>query len=154
FILAIAILPGAIQLEAQIFTPTLPPPAPPVQPSPNVNKPVRPPQPGAPKPGDVVNISGPQEADGPMKYVHGPKARLQTADYLLPADEIEYNSDTHEAVAKGNVYFESFEDGEKITAARAEYNTDQKTGMFYVVSGTYPNRIESRPGLLTTKNPF
>ena len=37
---------------------------------------------------------------------------------------------------------------------RAEYNTETRIGTFYNVSGTSPARIEARPGLLTTQNPF
>ncbi len=53
-----------------------------------------------------------------------------------------------------SVHFENFSHGEKLNCDRAEYNTESKTGKFYNVSGTSPARIESRPGLLTTQNPF
>jgi LPS-assembly protein len=89
-----------------------------------------------------------------MKRVRGPNARVQTADEFLTADEIDYNEETHFAEAHGNVHYENFETGEKIDCARAEYDTLEKTGKFYVVSGTYEDRIQARPGLLTTKNPF
>ncbi len=81
-------------------------------------------------------------------------AVVETADERLSADEIDYDEDTHFAEARGNVHYENFESGEKIDCARAEYDTQEKTGKFYLVSGTYADRIQARIGLLTTKNPF
>jgi len=81
-------------------------------------------------------------------------ARVETADSVLTADQIDYDQETHEAAASGKVHYESFVQGEKLNCDRAEYNTASKTGKFYNVSGTSPARVESRPGLLTTQNPF
>jgi LPS-assembly protein len=82
------------------------------------------------------------------------KVRIETADALLTADEVDYNTETKDAEARGHVRFESFSRGEKLNCERAEYNTASRTGKFYVVSGTSPARIEARPGRLTTQNPF
>lgn len=132
----------------------MPPPAVPVQPGPNPNLAVRPPRPTAPGPGETAKTSADQEeSDGKVLHLRG-NARVETADALLTADEIDYNQDTHEAEAHGKVRYESFSHGEKLNCDRAEYNTESKTGKFYNVSGTSPARIESRPGLLTTQNPF
>jgi LPS-assembly protein len=81
-------------------------------------------------------------------------ARVETADSLLTADEIDYDQTTHEAEARGKVHYESFSHGEKLNCDRAEYNTESKTGKFYIVNGTSPARVEARRGLLTTQNPF
>jgi len=154
WVFPIAFFCGAIHLEAQPSRLTLPAPAPPVGTGSNLNQPVRPARPDAPKPGDLADLNAEeQEAVGKMRILRG-HARVQTADDLLTADEIDYDEDSHFAEARGNVHFENFESGEKIDCARAEYNTEDKTGKFYVVSGTYQNRIEARPGLLTTSNPF
>jgi len=150
----ILLLCGAIHLEAQTFRPTLDPPPAPIQAGPNPNQPVKPPRPGAPAPGDSADIkSDTQEIEGSKKRARG-HVRVQTSDVLLTADEVDYDQDTHIAEARGNVHFEDFDSGEKLDCARAEYNTAEKTGKFYVVSGTYAPRIEARPGLLTTNNPF
>lgn len=141
-------------LQAQTFRPTLPPPAAPVQPGPNPNAAIRPPRPTAPGPGETAKTQGDQqESDGKVLHLRG-NARVETADALLTADEIDYDQATHEAVARGKVHYESFSHGEKLNCDRAEYNTDSKTGKFYNVSGTSPPRVESRKGLLTTQNPF
>jgi len=79
---------------------------------------------------------------------------IETAEMILKADEIDYNDVTHDAEARGHVHFEHFTRGEKLDCDRAEYNTEEETGKFYNVSGSAPVRVEARPGLLTTKNPF
>jgi len=94
-----------------------------------------------------------QESDGKLLHLRG-NARVETADTMLTADEIDYNEETHQADARGKVHFESFSHGEKLNCDRAEYNTESKTGKFYNVSGTSPARVEARRGLLTTQNPF
>ncbi len=73
---------------------------------------------------------------------------------LLKADEIDFNRETGNAEARGHVRFEHYVKGEKLNASRGEYNIDEHTGKFYDVSGTSPAKIDSRPGLLTTSNPF
>lgn len=88
-----------------------------------------------------------------MLHLRG-NARVETADAVLTADEIDYNQETHEAEARGKVHYESFSHGEKLDCERAEYNTESKTGKFYKVHGTSPARVEARRGLLTTQNPF
>lgn len=80
--------------------------------------------------------------------------RVETTDMLMRADEVDYNTDTGEVNARGHVYFENFQRGEKINCDRADYNIESETGKFYVVTGTSTPVIHTRPGLLTTTNPF
>ncbi len=142
------------RLAAQTYRPTLPPPTVPVQPGPNPNTAIRPARPDAPGAGEVAKTKADQEeSDGKLLHLRG-NARVETADALLTADEIDYNQETHDAVANGKVHYESFAHGEKLNCDRAEYNTESKTGKFYNVSGTSPARVEARRGLLTTQNPF
>ncbi|MBZ5634020.1 MAG: LPS assembly protein LptD [Acidobacteriia bacterium] len=115
---------------------------------------VRPPRPGAPGPGEVAKASADQqESDGKILHLRG-NARVETADDLLTADEIDYDETTHQAEARGHVHLESFSHGQKMNCDRAEYNTETRTGKFYNVSGTSAARVEARRGLLTTQNPF
>lgn len=94
-----------------------------------------------------------QEAEGQKYHLRG-RAEVETSDILLQADEIDYNRETGEAVARGHVRFEQFDTGEKLQASRVEYNLEEKTGKFFDVSGTSPAKIDARPGVLTTSNPF
>lgn len=115
---------------------------------------VRPPRPTAPGPGEEAKTKADQEElDGKVWHLRG-NARVETADDLLTADEIDYNEETHQAEARGKVHMESFSHGQKLSCDRAEYNTQTHIGKFYNVTGTSPARIEARPGLLTTQNPF
>jgi len=81
-------------------------------------------------------------------------AQVETVDALLRADEIDYNEATGYVEARGNASYESFDRGEEIQAERIEYWLRENTGKFYVVRGSAPTKIEYRPGLLTTNNPF
>lgn len=94
-----------------------------------------------------------QDSNGPWRYLHH-AAKIETAEMLITADEIQYNSDTDWAYAHGHVHLEHFENGEKLDADHGEYNLKTEEGKFYVVSGTSPAKVMSSPGLLTTTNPF
>ena len=144
------IAPAAAQTLRPSYLPGLaPPPAPAFAPK-NPLKPIRP---NAPGPNDVRVFAVSQEADGSKYHLRG-RAEVETSDMLLEADEIDYDRDTGDAEARGNVRFQHFVNGEKLNASRAEYNVDDETGKFFDVSGTSPAKIDARPGLLTTFNPF
>ena len=145
----------AIGLGAQTYRPGLPSPPPPAGLSPNPNQPVRLPREGAPGEGEeaIITALGSQEHDGPVLHLRG-GVTIQTASMRLAAEEMDYNQDTHEAKARGHVSYENFVTGERLLCDHADYNSEAETGTFYEVSGTAPARIEARPGLLTTTNPF
>jgi LPS-assembly protein len=148
------LLTPSTKIQAQTFHPTLAAPVVPVQPGPNPNAAIRSARPDAPGPGESAKTKADQqESDGKVLHLRG-NARVETADDLLTADEIDYNEDTHEAEARGHVHLESFSHGQKMNCDRAEYNTETKIGKFYNVNGTSPARVEARRGLLTTQNPF
>jgi LPS-assembly protein len=81
-------------------------------------------------------------------------AQVQTSSLLLKADEIDYDRDTGDAEARGNVYLQNFEGGEELWADRVEYNIETETGKFYNVKGTSPVEMAPRPGILFSTNPF
>lgn len=111
-------------------------------------------RPNAPAPDEIVTSAVlRQEMEGPVRKLRV-AARLETTEMLLTADEIDYNEQTGEAEARGNVTFENFDNGEKLSAVRMEYNLKDETGKFYDVKGSSPAKVEYRPGLLMTNNPF
>ena len=148
--LALASSPFAL---CQVFRPPLPASATAAPISPNVNQPIRAARPNAPDSEHVFIESVTQEADGPMRHLRG-MVRVETTDMLMRADEVDYNADTGDVQARGHVHFENFTRGEKIDCDRADYNIDSELGKFYVVTGTSVPVIHTRPGLLTTTNPF
>jgi LPS-assembly protein len=143
----------------QIYRPpTIAPPAPAQTPpaqvnATNPNQRIRAPRPNAPGAKDLLVDANTQEAEGSMRRLRG-NVKLETIEMSLRADAVDYNTETGEAEARGNVRFEHFYNGDKIQCDHAKYNIDDETGIFYEVRGTAPAKIQSRPGTLTTSNPF
>lgn len=77
-----------------------------------------------------------------------------TGDLILGAEEIDYNGATKEAEARGNVWFENRKTGERLSCTLARYRLDAETGEFFNVTGSVPAKVEPRPGLLTSTNPY
>ncbi len=122
-------------------------------PAAQTNKRIYKPRPNAPPIGewnvDAVN----QTAEGKVWHLRG-HAEMENISMLFRADEIDYNDDTGDVEARGSVYFELFERNDKIWCDHLEYNTKSETGKFYDVRGTTAPRIDSRPGMLTSLNPY
>jgi LPS-assembly protein len=110
-------------------------------------------RPDAP-PRGTYNIEGvTQEKEGSVRHLVG-KAKIEGATMLMQADQIDYDEDTGDLHAMGNVYFHNFARNEQLWADKVDYNTDSETGKFYKVRGSGNTRIDARPGRLTTKEPF
>ena len=141
---------GAVPSQAS----ATPPPAPPEPPNTaNPNQRLKVARPNTPPPDEYWVTSDTQEADGPLRHLRG-HVKLETMDKKLEADAVDYNEDTGDAEATGNVRYENFSDGTKLFCDHAKYNVNSETGFFYEVSGTSVPKIVARPGLLTTNNPF
>lgn len=93
------------------------------------------------------------ESNGEWRYLRG-TATVETSEMKITADQIDFNSDTNWAYARGHVHMEVFQSGDKIDADHARYNIKTQEGRFYGISGTTPPKIMSSKGLLTTTNPF
>src|SRR5262249_42842340 len=141
----------ANSLQAQTYRPPLPPP--PTGPAPLSPDPNQLPGTTANSKKDPEARSNTQEVVGPLIKLRG-DARITTSEILFTADEIDYNRDTEYLEARGHVHFEQLITGEKLDCDRVAYYLSDKNGKFYKVKGTSPSRIEARPGLLTTQNPF
>ena len=94
-----------------------------------------------------------QDSNGDIKLLHG-DAKLETSDFTLTADEIQFNSDTNWAHAQGHVHLDHFATGDKLNADHGDYNIKTQDGKFYGVTGTAPAKVITSPGILTTSNPF
>ncbi len=73
---------------------------------------------------------------------------------VLKADELDVDNDTHDTEARGHVFFQQFVRNEIIVCERAEYNTDTEMGKFYKLRGYTKTKIDAKPGMLTSDNPF
>ncbi|MBM3796923.1 MAG: LPS assembly protein LptD [Acidobacteria bacterium] len=94
-----------------------------------------------------------QDRKAPWFYLRG-AAEIEVDEFLLRADEIDYNEVTGYAEARGRVRFQSFARGETLEAEHAEYYVEEERGRFYTVRGTVPPKVEPRVGVLTTGSPF
>jgi LPS-assembly protein len=94
------------------------------------------------------------EIAGEIRRVKGHPAQILTTTLIFRGDEIEYNDDTGDVKASGNVYFKDLVQNHQIWASRLEYNTEEKTGKFYDVRGETMPRIVVRAGVLPANAPF
>ncbi|MEZ5403287.1 MAG: LPS assembly protein LptD [Bryobacteraceae bacterium] len=94
-----------------------------------------------------------QFAEGAWTYLRS-SASIETSDFILRADEIDYNQETGYAEGRGDVRFQSFERGEEIQAERVEYFLREQKGRFYHLRGSSPPKVDYRPGLLMSSAPF
>ncbi|HXA64617.1 MAG TPA: LPS assembly protein LptD [Bryobacteraceae bacterium] len=139
--------------------PFVPPPPPaPIQPdavpnAANPNQRLKTRRPNAPGPDEYIVIADTEETDGSLRHLRG-HVHLETTDKKLEADEVDYDEDTGDAEFRGNVRYENYVDGTKLNCDHGTYNINSETGLFYDLRGTSVPRIISRPGLLTTNNPF
>ncbi len=145
----------AVNVPAQGYRPPiLPPPPPPDQVNvANPNQALKTKRADAPPLGYFNVDAVTQETEGSLRHLRG-SVRLESEDILLTADEVDYNEDTAWAEARGHVKFESFKDGDKLQCDHAKYNLNSEEGTFWDVSGTSPAKVQARPGILTTSNPF
>jgi LPS-assembly protein len=154
FCLALGLVGAATALSQP--PPFIPPP-PQATPAPanaaNPNQRVRIQRPDEPALNDVIANADSEESEGSIRHLRG-HVHLETTDKKLSADEVDYDEESGEAVARGNVLFENYLDGSKINCDHGTYNYDTGTGIFWDVRGTSVTQIISRPGLLTTTNPF
>ncbi|HTW64024.1 MAG TPA: LPS assembly protein LptD [Bryobacteraceae bacterium] len=159
-ILLVCCILAVLPLSAQVP----PPPPPTVQPAPpppgaaipnaaNPDQRLKFTRPGAPAPGDYDVTADTQEVDGDLRHLRG-HVHMESLDKKFDADAVDYNDDTGDVVAWGNVRYENFVDGTKLFCDHLTYNVTTESGVFYDVKGTSEPRIISRPGLLTTDNPF
>jgi len=108
---------------------------------------------GAPGPDEYQVVADTQETEGDLRHLRG-HVHIESLDKKVDADAIDYNDDTGDVEAWGNVRYENFLDGTKLNCDHAKYNVNTESGIFYDVRGTAETKIVARPGLLTTTNPF
>lgn len=110
-------------------------------------------RPGAPGPNEYVVEAEHEETEGDLRHLRG-NVHIESQDKKIDADAVDYNDDTGDVEAWGNVRYENFLDGTKLNCDHAKYNVNTETGIFFDVRGTSETKVVARPGLLTTTNPF
>ena len=94
-----------------------------------------------------------QEKDGSL-YIFRGHAEMEDRSLLVRADYIEYDEDTKDLIARGNVYFHGFEKNEQIWCDHLEYNREDQKGKFYDVRGEAMPKVVVRRGILSGNSPF
>jgi LPS-assembly protein len=94
-----------------------------------------------------------QATEGQVYHLRG-RASIEGSEVLLTANEIDYNDETGDAEARGNVTFHQYVKDEELHADRVEYNTKTETGKYYNVRGWTRTHVVARPGVLTSNNPL
>ena len=159
-ILVAAWLAAAVPLPGQVPPPPPPPtitgPAP-AQPEPpnaaNPDQRLKYTRLGAPNPEDYDVTSDTQEVDGDLRHLSG-HVHMESIDKKFDADKVDYNDDTGDVEAWGNIRYENFLDGTRLTCDHLKYNVTTESGIFWDIKGTSEPQIITRPGLLITNNPF
>ncbi|HJZ97665.1 MAG TPA: LPS assembly protein LptD [Candidatus Solibacter sp.] len=84
----------------------------------------------------------------------GVQAEIEDGHLLFRADEIQYDRNTGIVTAAGRVFYHNFDRNLRIWCDHLEYDTEEKNGKFYEVTGEAHPHIVAKPGVLTTNNPF
>ena len=90
-------------------------------------------RPGAPNPGDYEIISDTQETDGDLRHLRG-HVHMESIDKRFDADLVDYNDDTGDVEAWGNIRYENFLDGTKLFCDHLTYNVNTEGGL--IISAT------------------
>ena len=103
--------------------------------------------------GEVAELSaeGPQRRQGSL-FIADKNVDIRYAGQRLRADHLEYNDQTNEALARGNVQYD-FEN-QHLEADEAHYNVSTGRGTFLNVRGTIKVERRPNPTLLVTDNPL
>lgn len=94
-----------------------------------------------------------QERLGTLVILRG-NAEVERTGAILKADQIRYDQDSGLAEARGNVHYIDFDRGDEIFADRGDYDMNNESGAFYIVSGSTPGHVNPRPGFFTTSDPI
>lgn len=114
---------------------------------------VKVPRPNAPPKGDY-DINGEfQESQGGVTKLRK-NVVIELSNATFKADEAEYDENTGIFKARGHVYYRNYERDEVIFCDSAEYNIDTQIGTFQNPRGFSKTKVDSRPGVFTTQEPF
>ena len=104
------------------------------------------------RPGPLATLeAGKQSQIGNIAYADG-HVDLHYKDVRMRADHVEYNDDTGEVVARGNIILDRLD--QHVEAADAHYNLNTGRGTFHHVNATLGVQRRPNPTLLVSPNPL
>ena len=105
--------------------------------------------PDIPAPNDTRFYAYTQESHGQWKYLRSAKgipAKIVTSQFSIEADDINYNSATHVANARGHMKFEHFVNGDNSRPITASTISKRRKASFTKSAGLHDkNRASPRP---------
>jgi LPS-assembly protein len=109
--------------------------------------------PAEPQTGDLEVFAVRQETVGDIRYFRD-AVEFRLNNVVLRCEELDYNENTGEVEARGNVHYRNAASNEDLYADKVAYNTRTESGTFYQVHGTVASASQGGFRLLTTDNPF
>jgi LPS-assembly protein len=98
-----------------------------------------------------ITAGGPQRKDGDL-YIADKDVDVHYLGMHLQADHVEYNTNTSQAVARGNVVYDY--QNEHLEADEAQMNVASNRGIFQNVRGSIHLERRPNPLLLVSENPL
>jgi LPS-assembly protein len=98
-----------------------------------------------------ISSSGPQSKKGDTYFAED-DVDIRYGDLRLRADQVEYNSITSQAIARGHIQFDF--DNQHIESDESELNISTGRGTFKNVRGTIKLERRPNPSVLITQNPL
>jgi LPS-assembly protein len=102
---------------------------------------------------EVEIKSDEQQKTGDLYHLTG-HVRLDYLGMSLTADQMDYNAESGEVHAQGNLHFLRPQQNEDISGTEGTYNLRNSTGTFFHAIGSIGARVRGKASLLTTSNPF
>lgn len=104
------------------------------------------------RPGPLATLEAEKQSQiGNIAYADG-HVDLHYKDVRMRADHVEYNDDTGEVVARGNIILDRLD--QHVEAADANYNLNTGRGTFHHVNATLGVQRRPNPTLLVSPNPL
>lgn len=105
-------------------------------------------------PGEEVTIRAQQQEKDDNIYRLKGDVEIYFRNFVFRADEMEYNAETGDIKATGNIVLDGGPRNEHISATSATYNIQSENGVFNDVVGSIGIRLKGKNVVLTSSNPF
>jgi len=109
--------------------------------------------PEPPPEGGVEILADVQESVGRKSSYRG-NVEFRSGGIVVTADEADYDDETGELEARGNVHYRNLNGNEDLFAEKIAYDVREETGTFYETRGTVSAASQAGARILTTDNPF
>jgi len=106
-----------------------------------------------PREGGIEILADAQQSIG-RKSIYRGNVEFRSGGIVVTADEAEYDDETGELEARGDVHYRNLNGNEDLFAEKVAYDVREETGTFYETHGTVSSASQAGARILTTDNPF